>query len=146
MSRNKQDPRRLLDHFGWHEWLCHTNFSFLVGASHPKDYLLRALEHGYRGLALTDFDGAYGLARAHLDLKRLASSPRQTLKLAHGAELHLAEDHDLPLVHQDTLALVATSKRGYGNLCRLLTYAHRHGKTGAFVPLADLCEIGRAHV
>jgi error-prone DNA polymerase len=61
----------LLKKYGWHEWLCHTNFSFLVGASHPWEYLKRATEFGYRSLAITDYDGVYGLARAHLDLKKM---------------------------------------------------------------------------
>ncbi len=131
------DALALLDKYGWHEWLCHTNFSFLVGASHPRQYLERALALGYRGVATTDFDGAYGLARMHLELRRLAGKT-PPLKLMHGAELHFAADHELPVVYQDTLALVARSRLGYQNLCRLLTFAHRGGKSGAHVPLANI--------
>ena len=46
----------LLKKYGWHEWLCHTNFSFLVGASHPCEYLERATKFGYKSLAVTDYD------------------------------------------------------------------------------------------
>jgi error-prone DNA polymerase len=42
---------------------CHTNFSFLDGASHPEDLVERAAELGYRALAITDHDGFYGAAR-----------------------------------------------------------------------------------
>ncbi|MBU1494590.1 MAG: error-prone DNA polymerase [Actinobacteria bacterium] len=42
---------------------CHTNFSFLDGASHPGDLVERAVELGYRALAVTDHNGFYGAAR-----------------------------------------------------------------------------------
>ena len=57
----------------WHEWICHTNFSFMVGASHPRDLIERAVNLGYRSLGITDYDGVYGIARAYrelLDLKK----------------------------------------------------------------------------
>jgi len=42
---------------------CHTNFSFLDGASHPEDLVERALELGYEALAVTDHHGFYGVSR-----------------------------------------------------------------------------------
>ncbi|MGB7860983.1 MAG: error-prone DNA polymerase [Acidimicrobiia bacterium] len=42
---------------------CHTNFSFLDGASHPEDLVQRALEFGYEALAITDHNGFYGTSR-----------------------------------------------------------------------------------
>jgi error-prone DNA polymerase len=39
---------------------CHSGFSFLDGASHPEELVLRAKELGYPALALTDHDGLYG--------------------------------------------------------------------------------------
>ena len=42
---------------------CHTNFSFLDGASHPEDLVERAIELGYEALAVTDHDGFYGVSR-----------------------------------------------------------------------------------
>jgi error-prone DNA polymerase len=42
---------------------CHTNFSFLDGASFPEDLVERAAELGYRALAVTDHDGFYGVSR-----------------------------------------------------------------------------------
>ncbi|MFQ5524551.1 MAG: error-prone DNA polymerase, partial [Acidimicrobiia bacterium] len=42
---------------------CHTNFSFLDGASHPEDLVARAAELGYTALAVTDHDGFYGVSR-----------------------------------------------------------------------------------
>ena len=40
---------------------CHSNFSFLDGASHPDDLVSRAKELGMPALALTDHDGLYGM-------------------------------------------------------------------------------------
>lgn len=122
---------------GWYEWLLHTNFSFLLGASHPHEYILRALKLGYRGLAVTDFDGVYGLARTHLELKKVLGP----LHLIHGMEIHLAQDHDLPVVYRDTLVLIAMNRVGYYNLCRIASYSHRGGKAGANVPLEDLLNL-----
>lgn len=42
---------------------CHTNFSFLDGASHPEDLVERAIELGYEALAVTDHNGFYGTSR-----------------------------------------------------------------------------------
>src|SRR3989304_4815455 len=39
---------------------CHSNFSFLDGASHIEELVLRARELGYEALALTDHDGLHG--------------------------------------------------------------------------------------
>ncbi len=42
---------------------CHTNFSFLDGASFPEALVERAVALGYRALAVTDHDGFYGVSR-----------------------------------------------------------------------------------
>lgn len=126
----------LLEKYGWHEWLCHTNFSFLTGASHPEEYVRKAFELNYSGLGIVDYDGVYGIVRAYRELNgivkeyKLESKP---LSLSYGAELHFQKDHDLPVIYQDTLALKALNMNGYFNLCRLLTLAHEGGKHDAHV-------------
>ncbi|MEA2605389.1 MAG: polymerase subunit alpha, partial [Chloroflexota bacterium] len=42
---------------------CHTNFSFLDGASAPDELAERAVELGLDGLAVTDHQGLYGVVR-----------------------------------------------------------------------------------
>ena len=42
---------------------CHTNFSFLEGASHPEDLVVRAVELGLPAVAVTDHGGLYGQPR-----------------------------------------------------------------------------------
>ncbi|MGH9267512.1 MAG: PHP domain-containing protein, partial [Acidimicrobiales bacterium] len=40
---------------------CHSNFSFLDGASHPEELAEEAARLGLSALALTDHDGFYGV-------------------------------------------------------------------------------------
>ena len=123
----------------YNEWLCKTNFSFLQGASHPRDLIERACRLGYQSLCINDFDGAYGLARCYRELEYLKQQHRHNgLKLNYGAEIHLQRDHDLPLLLQDTLVLIAQNQQGYTNLNRLLSFAHRDGKDYANLPLEKL--------
>jgi error-prone DNA polymerase len=42
---------------------CHSNFSFLDGASHPEELAEEAARLGLGALALTDRDGMYGVVR-----------------------------------------------------------------------------------
>src|SRR3954447_25172917 len=42
---------------------CHSNFSFLDGASHPEELAEEAARLGLAALALTDHDGFYGIVR-----------------------------------------------------------------------------------
>ena len=117
------------------EWLVKSNFSFLVGASSPLELLERAESLGYQSLCLNDFDGAYGLARAYLNLKERIQGP---LKLHYGAEIHLKKDHQKPLLLQETLTLLATDKDSYGRLCALLSQLHKNEKNEACLSLDDL--------
>ena len=55
----------------WIEWGCHTNFSFLVGAGYPAEHVDRADKLCYEGLGICDFDGVYGLAKAHLTAQKI---------------------------------------------------------------------------
>ncbi|MBU3917943.1 PHP domain-containing protein, partial [bacterium] len=120
----------------WHEWICHTNFSFLLGASHPKELVSRAVKLNYSSLGICDYDGVYGIARAYRALKDLKEDNGQIkLKLRYGAEIHFEKDHDLPIYFQNTLILYAQTHRGYFNLCKLLTHSHRDGKEYANIPL-----------
>ncbi|MDH3292794.1 MAG: PHP domain-containing protein, partial [Acidimicrobiia bacterium] len=48
---------------GYAELHCHTNFSFLDGASHPRALVERAVRLGYPALAVTDHHGFYGLVK-----------------------------------------------------------------------------------
>src|SRR5689334_4462339 len=62
---------------------CHTNFSFLDGASHPEELAEEAARLGLTGLAVTDHDGFYGVVRFSEAARELG------LPTIFGAELSL---------------------------------------------------------
>jgi error-prone DNA polymerase len=64
---------------------CHTNFSFLDGASPAEDLVERAAELGMPALAVTDHDGLYGVVRFALAAE--AAGIRPVL----GVEIELAD-------------------------------------------------------
>ena len=86
-------------------------FSFLRGASLPQELVARARELGYAALALTDECSVAGVVRAH------AAAKAAGLKLIIGAEFTL--DDGLKCV------VLAATRRGYGNLSRLITRGGR---------------------
>ncbi len=106
-----------------------SSFSFLRGASHPEELVERAAALGYRRLAITDHDGLYGVVKAHAAGRRLG------VQIIVGAEIHLneAQEHELSLV------LLAQNRRGYANLCRMLSAGRmRVGKGGIQLSLEDV--------
>ncbi len=96
-----------------------SNFSFLRGASHPAELIGRASALGYRALALTDECSMAGVVRAHVRAKELE------LPLIVGAEFTLA-------CGLKFVALAAT-RRGYGQICQLITARPARGAQG-FLP------------
>ena len=42
-----------------------SNFTFLTGASHPEEYVLRAAEMGMPAIAIADVNSVAGIVRAH---------------------------------------------------------------------------------
>ena len=91
---------------------CHSAYSFLDGASLPDELVHRAIELGHGALALTDHDSLSGAME-------LAMAARDTpLKPIFGAEVTLEERRHVTLLVRD--------RRGWRNLCRLLTLSHAH--------------------
>ncbi len=110
---------------------CLTNFSFLRGASQAEELVERAAELGYSALAITDECSVAGVVRAHL------AAREHGLKLIVGSEFRL----------QDGLhcVLLATNRRGYGQLCRLITQARRAAPKGQYrLGRPDFASVGVA--
>ena len=112
--------------FIWHEWICHSNYSFLKGASYPAEFVQRAAGLGYRGVGICDYNGVYGLVQAFQAHKK--SLEYSSLKLFHGIEFSLRHEPAQALSLQETLVLKATTRRGYQTLCSLATIAHKDGE------------------
>src|SRR5437016_496234 len=79
---------------------CHTNFSFLDGASKPEELVEEAARLGLEALAVTDHDGMYGVVR----FAEAAAAPDNVV-----VELW---DHGDPLDSVRNDALVALAARG----------------------------------
>ncbi|HEY5659116.1 MAG TPA: PHP domain-containing protein, partial [Myxococcota bacterium] len=106
------------------ELRCRSAFSFLAGASNPEDLIERAAELGYDALALADRDGLYGAPRFH------RAAERAGLRGLIGARVTLLGDGSRrrksdPPPDGGRVQLLVKSRRGYRNLCRLLTKGHR---------------------
>jgi error-prone DNA polymerase len=103
---------------------CHSNFSFLDGASHPEELAEEAARLGLEALALTDHDGFYGVVR-------FAEAAREVgLATIFGAELTLGLDRSNvgePDPHGDHLVVLARDPIGYRELSRAITDAHLAG-------------------
>src|SRR5690606_26407754 len=107
-------------------------YSFLDGASSPTDLVETAAEFGYPALALTDHDGVWGSMEFAKVCEELG------LKAITGAELSVSLDRDRPASSASSeggpkvghITLLAGDRRGYSNLCRLLTKAHSHTRDG----------------
>ncbi len=145
----------------------HSGYSFLDGASHPEELVLRASELGYPALALTDHDGLYG------SMEFARSAREAEIRPITGAEITLREcglsqeTPELQRRHDDRghddgqrssksgdfrgssrpdepdhcwhVTLLAETPGGYANLCRLLTEAHRNSpRTNPSLPLDTL--------
>ncbi|MBR9813440.1 error-prone DNA polymerase [bacterium] len=97
---------------------CVSNFSFLRGASHPGELVERAAKLGYRALALTDECSLAGVVRAH------EAAKEHTIQLIIGAEFHLREGPHC--------VLLATNRRGYGQLASFITLGRRRSVKGQY--------------
>ncbi|HEY9119659.1 MAG TPA: PHP domain-containing protein, partial [Marinobacter sp.] len=110
--------------FTYAELFCFSNFTFLTGASHPQELAERALEMGYSALAITDACSVAGIPRAWAALK---DSP---VKLITGSWFEL-EDAP-PGAAVPRFILLARTRKGYGQLCQLITTGRRRAEKGQY--------------
>ena len=82
-------------------------FSFLEAASLPEDLVQRATEVGHAAVALMDRDNLCGAPRFYMAAKKI------------GAKAHLGAE--ITGDDGDRYPLLAESRTGYQNLCRLIT-------------------------
>jgi error-prone DNA polymerase len=120
---------------------CHSNFSFLDGASHPEELVEEAARLGMEALALTDHDGMYGVVR-------FAEAARAVgLPTIFGAELSIGltrPQNGVADPEGTHLVVLARDPVGYTRLCRAISVAHLLGgdKGRPLVDLETLSAIG----
>ncbi|WP_250463723.1 error-prone DNA polymerase [Caballeronia sp. GAFFF2] len=106
------------------ELFAFTNFSFLHGASHGEELVLRASQLGYSGLAITDECSLAGVVRAHVQAKD------EKLPLIIGSYFRLVQADKSPAFG---LILLAQNRNGYGNLSELITLGRMRATKGSYM-------------
>jgi error-prone DNA polymerase len=125
---------------------CHTNFSFLDGASHPDELAEEAARLGLTGLAVTDHDGLYGVVRFSQAARELQ------LPTIFGAELSLGLTRPRsgePDPSGPHLLALAHGHEGYARLARVISEAQlRGGEKGRpdYGSLEQTADLLRDHV
>src|SRR5690348_14273108 len=90
-------------------------FSFLEGASLPEELVAVCKEFNMPAMALLDRDGVYGAPRFHL------AAEKAGIRAHIGAELTCGAG---------SVAVLAETREGYQNLCRLVTRMKLRAKKG----------------
>lgn len=109
------------------ELLARSNFSFLSGASHPEEMVRQAQTYGYQGLGLCDLNGLYGAARGYREAHIPSHFDKDRVRAPEGFRFHVGVEMTLP---EGNVCLLAMNKKGYGNLCRLITESKRPAPKG----------------
>ncbi|MHB2264383.1 error-prone DNA polymerase [Aliihoeflea sp. PC F10.4] len=143
-----------------------TNFSFLRGASHPKEMLLASLLLGHNGIGIADRNTVAGVVRAYAALKELRNGEIPLDKTREGSgpgeyvweipgilenievDIKKLKDHAERFTlavgtrfvfADDTPDIIAypENREGWGALCRLLTIGNRRTKKGDCILYID---------
>ena len=124
-----------------------SNFTFLTGASHPEEYMMRASLLGLPAIAITDINSVTGIVRAHSaarDIKRLVKDreskdligpPRpQNIKKPPSLSLNtiprLVPGSKLQLIDGFEVTVLPKSRKGWGTLCRCLSKGRLRNNKG----------------
>ena len=92
----------------------HTNYSFQEGASSIGEMVGQAADLGYRALALTDHDNLCGAV--------------EFAEACHDAAIQPIIGCEVTMAGGYHLTLLAETRRGYGNLCWLISQAYREDR------------------
>ncbi len=98
-----------------------TNFSFLHGASHPQDYVVRGAAYGLAAIGIADRNTVAGVVRAHAAARALAAEGT-AIRILPGVRLVTEEGFEAVAYPMDRAA--------WGRLCRLLTLGNRRVRKG----------------
>ncbi|MFN2538479.1 MAG: PHP domain-containing protein, partial [Mycobacteriales bacterium] len=134
-----------------------SGYSLLHGASHPKQLVERAAEHGMDTLALTDRDGAYGIVKFAQACASYGVRPVFGVDLAmiDGELTHSRGGQkcaDSPWIKKrgsparggsfrtelPRVTFLARDGKGWAQLCRLISATHLAGERGTPISSLDL--------
>ena len=118
---------------GYVELHARSAFSFLEGGSVPEELIAAGLDLNMPAMALLDRDGVYGAPRFHL------AGKKNGIKAHIGAEVSVQSPKSQVQSPQTiySIPVLAQSRTGYQNLCRLITLMKlrvpKHAKPGQCV-------------
>lgn len=149
------------------ELAARSNFSFLEGASHPKELVLTAILRGHAGMGLADRNTLAGVVRAWSalrDFREEGWAPEKKREGGGPGEFVWVEDPEFKHIDREMVKARANAfklilgarlrfndgtpdilaypedRRGWARLCRLLTLGNRRAKKGRCeIGLRDLC-------
>ncbi len=105
-----------------------SNFTFLLGASHPEELISRAAEMGMPALAIADENSVAGIVRAHTRARELA---RLAAEAGAPAPIRLIPAARLRLVEGFTVTALPRDRAAWGRLCRMLSKGRLAAAKGA---------------
>ena len=139
-----------------------SNFTFLTGASHPEEYMERAVTLGLPAIAIADDNSVAGIVRAHTQAREIARKVRerveweaQNTSIGPPCPDHIPKPPSYPvhavprlipaarLIFTDapTVTALPLNRRGWGNLCRILSAGRLRAEKGdCILHLSDLLE------
>ena len=86
-----------------------TNFTFLTGASHPEELVVRAAELGLSAIAITDQNSLAGVVRAWSALKELKHETKEMVKIRSQRRMDSSSrqqiGHDTPIAKPGAVSL-----------------------------------------
>ncbi|WP_300677161.1 error-prone DNA polymerase [Nocardioides sp.] len=128
----------------------HSHFSFLDGASSPRELVVEAVRLGLHGLALTDHDGFYGAPAFAEAMAAARATSSYLLKTVYGAELSLGlsgPQNGVADPEGQHLLVLARGVEGYHRLASVITEAQLRGdeKGRPVYDLDEVVDAGRGH-
>ncbi|MGB7243056.1 MAG: error-prone DNA polymerase [Sulfitobacter sp.] len=135
-----------------------SNFSFLMGASHPEEYMTRAAWLGMKAIAIADENSVAGIVRAHTQARSIARQVRERAEwdTVHGpigppdpggstgpdfATPRLIPAAKLVFTDAPPVTVLPVSRTGWGNLCRILSTGRLRATKGSCdLQLRDLTQ------
>ncbi|CUH49740.1 error-prone DNA polymerase [Ruegeria atlantica] len=139
-----------------------SNFTFLTGASHPEEYMERAVTLGLPAIAIADDNSVAGIVRAHTQAREITRKVRERLEWeAQNTSIgppcpdHIPKPSSYPihavprlipaarLIFTDapTVTALPLNRQGWANLCRILSKGRLRAEKGdCILHLSDLLE------
>ena len=97
---------------------CLSNYSFLRGASHPQELVMRAAQCGYSALAITDECSLAGVVKAHVAAKECG--------------IHLIIGSEFTVTEGLRIIALAPNRIAYGELSGLISRSRRRTNKGDY--------------